>query len=476
MMSSMTAASASNQEQTKSILYQVDCCKASSGKTVSLTKRRVRWRFGTTNDSELNRGATGVDCRGCEHEITFSWSIASGKRLIIQDHEEIHYSQGKRAEGKFSFVWSAGGRMFTLVAYAATPVQKTHRSHGKQFELLIDNVPFDSLPRIYQLGNSLRSRGQMDIQNLSPQYSNASTSSRAAFAYPSYSSNRSIAPSPVAGERRTMQDEMTWARSVHIMETRRQMNATAGPGPNPRDSSRNIVEPSTSPGNSPVNTLASPIQDLISDFSTLDGPQDLLSNHPAPILNHDAFMPSVEQVDAFNPSTVSPTYDAIWSSIMDAYDNQPGSVSISDNYAPQTNAPEPVFSSVQQQQRQQQVLPSMQTLFVDTSESTMTPPLVSPTEVTEVDKAMHNLVNLDDISQSVFHSYTPTQTNSWEGKENVSLQDLKRNGERPKKQVMRTYHNDQQQHQQQHGSLVVYGQGQGLQHQGPPPLSHGYRY
>jgi hypothetical protein len=41
---------------------------------------------------------------------------------------------------------------------------------------------------------------------------------------------------------------------------------------------------------------------------------------------------------------------------------------------------------------------------------------------------------------------------------------------------MRTYHNDQQQHQQQHGSLVVYGQGQGLQHQGPPPLSHGYRY
>lgn len=351
--------------------------------------------------------------------------------------------------------------MFTLVAYAATPVQKTHRAHGKQFELLIDNMEFDSLPRIYELGTG--------IQNTSPRISNSHTS-RAAFAYPSSSATRNT---PSSLERRSVQDDMTWARSVHIMETRRQMNSTAvtGAGPTMRQSSRGIVQPSPRQESSPTNAVVSPPQDLISDFSTLDVPQDLLSD-PVPIVHHSLVTPypPVQQVDEFTPSNAATSYDAIWSSIMDAYDSQGGSTSNSDNYAPQTKTPGPIFSVQQHQQEQVQT-----SLYIDTSKSTSTPALVSPTEV--IDKAMNELCNLDDISQSVFQSYSPTQNSAWEGKENVSLKDLKRDGGKQlKKEVMRTYHaHHNQQQQQQPGSLVVYGQGHGLQ-QGPPPLSFGYRY
>jgi|AntRauTorckE5430_2_1112549.scaffolds.fasta_scaffold06204_2 hypothetical protein len=41
---------------------------------------------------------------------------------------------------------------------------------------------------------------------------------------------------------------------------------------------------------------------------------------------------------------------------------------------------------------------------------------------------MHNFDNLDDISQSVLRSYTPTQNNAGKVGETVPLQDLERDG------------------------------------------------
>mmetsp|Transcript_17745 Transcript_17745/g.26474 ORF Transcript_17745/g.26474 Transcript_17745/m.26474 type:complete len:486 (-) Transcript_17745:2020-3477(-) len=479
--SNANAAGTHTQENTN-MLYQIDCCNAASGKTVCMTKRRVRWRFGTTNQDALEHGAVGVDCRGCESDILFSWSITSGKRMIVHDHKEVHYSQGKRAEGKFSFIWSAGGRMFTLVAYAAPPVQKTHRMCGKQFELLIDNIAFDSLPRIYELG--------MGMKNPSPRVGNSAMISGSAFAYPSISNSNSNSTSNNGGyarpERRCVQDEMTWARNVHTMETNRQMNSSAG-GTRRTGATAACVEPSPRQGSSPVmqrkmnpNAAASngTVVDLISDFTPSGAPRDLLSETvPIPC---NAFATQPQQVpvqyDEFNPSTsAAPSYEIIWSSI----------TGMNHSAAPNPATHNPVsstgtFAMQHQSVSMHQVQSSMQNLYVDTN--TFTKPaasaaLVSPTEVSAIDGAMKNLVNMDDISRPVFQSYSKaTKKNEWEGKENFPLRDLKRGVSTEKKEVMRTYEAYHQQQHQQPGALVVYGQQHGQQQQGPPPLSFGYRY
>lgn len=428
------------------ILYQIDCCKASSGKTVFATKRRVRWRFGTSNPEAMKSGATGVDCRGCEHEISFTWSIASGKRLLVQDNREIHYSQGKRAEGKFTFVWVDNFKnSFTLIAYAAPPVKATHRQHGKQFELLVNGISFDSLPRIYELGMGMRNPSRA-----------VASSTAASYAYPSSKAERRAYV-----DRRTVQDEMTWARSMHSMETKRKMNADFS---NDRNGSA-FVQPSPRQGTSPV-TVNAPVEDLLS----AEPQKDLLAD----TTNHFVQTPAVHPVyDEFSPtnSQNNNNMEAVWSSIMDAYDN---GHQVADHPAPApVQYQQPAFTHTATSV--ETIQSSMQNLSVNTAVEASKPAVVSPTEVTAMD-AMKNLVNLDDINEPVFTSYKPKQeANPWTGKENVSLSDLKKDTKTAssKKEVMRTYNNVPT--HAAPGSLVVYGQGQ-MGMQGPPPLSFGYRY
>jgi hypothetical protein len=516
-MTPRRSSNAAGTNQDNSILYQIDCCNAASGKTVCATKRRVRWRFGTTNQSALENGAVGVECRGRESDILFSWSITSGKRMIVQDNKEVHYSQGKRAEGKFSFVWSADGRMFTLVAYAAPPVQKTHRMCGKQFLLLIDNIPFDSLPRMYELGMGMRvasapvsnsamiSGSERPYPSSNDRFTRARSypsnndkyASGSAFAYPgdhgSYAraegnNNGGAFAYPVdngsyaRAERRSVQDEMTWARTVHTMETNRQMNSTAA-----------YVEPSSPrQGSSPVieqrkmntNTAAAPaIVDLL-DFTPSDPSQDLLSE-TVPISSY-SFAAQPQQVpaqyDEFSPrASAAPSHASIWSSIMDAYDT--GKMNQGSNYysaAPSHAAPvanTDTYAMQHQSASMNQVQYSMQSLYIDTfSKSATSTALVSPTEVSAIDGAMKKLVNMDDIGRPVLQAYSRnTKKNEWEGKENLPLSSLKSSVPKEKKPVMRTYETYHHHQQQQPGALVVYGQQHGQQ-QGPPPLSFGYTY
>lgn len=442
-----SSSSFSAPPQDAEILYQIDCCKASSGKTVSMTKRRVRWRFGFANRMAMENGSTGVDCRGYEHEVTFVWSVTSGKKLIVHDQKEVHYSQGRR-EGKFTFMWNASGHMFTLIAYAAPPVSKNHRAYGKQFELLIDNVPFDALPRIYQLGTGLLKEVSMTagrsvsngVGTVRPNYAPQSDSN-------AYHRNR-----------RSVQDEMDWAKNMHAMEAKRNMN----------DYIRSD-SPSSFGGNSNYAASVGPVepQDLIS--APIQGSnQDLLSD-PSPLSSAPSSFSfddmHVQNNDEFSPNK-PPSYEAIWSSIMDAYDSG-ASNKVNANVMPV------VKTSVQQ------VDSSTNGLYMDTSfapKSSTSSKINSPTDVTALDGAFHNLVNLDDISQPVLQSYAAsTQKNQWEGKENVPLKDLKKSSaDAPTREVMRTYAVYQQ---QKPGALVVYGHGQSqYAQQGPPPLSFGYTY
>jgi len=135
------------------VLYQVDCSVASSGKRVAGTKRQVRWLWGIANEDALATGATGFNCRGPEHEVTLVWSITSGKRLILLDDKEVTFSTGRRTEGKFEHSWTAssmGHNVLTIIAYAAAPLRSI--PGFKQFDLIINGQSYSDMCRIYELG------------------------------------------------------------------------------------------------------------------------------------------------------------------------------------------------------------------------------------------------------------------------------------------------------------------------------------
>ena len=121
--------------------YQIDVLTASTGKTFANTKRRVRFRFGFSNKDALAAGQTGTDCRGEEHEIILIWSLTSGKRLVLADGKEVHYSMGKVTSGKFQTSWTMrGNHVIKLVAYAAAPMKS--RPNFKRYEIFLDGMSF----------------------------------------------------------------------------------------------------------------------------------------------------------------------------------------------------------------------------------------------------------------------------------------------------------------------------------------------
>jgi hypothetical protein len=83
----------------------------------------------------------------------YRWSLASGKRLITADGQEVHFSLGKRAEGKFEASWTMhGGHMIKIVAHAAPAL--FYSPDFRQFDLLLDGCSFFDMPKIFELGTS----------------------------------------------------------------------------------------------------------------------------------------------------------------------------------------------------------------------------------------------------------------------------------------------------------------------------------
>lgn len=108
----------------KSPVYQIDFSAVACGSRVASTKRKIRWRFGFTNLESLDAGLTGQDCRGEEHDISLTWSIASGKRVLHVDQQEVHYSNSR--SGIFEFSWTMrGNHVLKVVAHASPPLAST---------------------------------------------------------------------------------------------------------------------------------------------------------------------------------------------------------------------------------------------------------------------------------------------------------------------------------------------------------------
>mmetsp|Transcript_23116 Transcript_23116/g.34268 ORF Transcript_23116/g.34268 Transcript_23116/m.34268 type:complete len:484 (-) Transcript_23116:153-1604(-) len=476
---------ANDSSSSEPVMYQVDCNVASTGKTVSATKRTVRWSYGFANMETMSAGTTGVNCRGSEHELTLIWSLTSGKKKVLHDGREIHFSQGRRAEAKFQFQFFVGNHVFTILAHAAPPLGK--KAHNwKQFELMVDGCSFSKLTKIFELGMAKRGRkDQRGYGNSSStgnsQSLHAHTSARAAFRPMDDNLNgkqQNQYPSSQALEYRSPlgmeAPHYNASPSDYSVDMRNQMGIYR------EDSLRSF---DSTPTVTTARAPPSPIDLLSQDHITINGSQQDLLSAPAPV---DIYLGSTataapssnpiefQQNDEFNPR---PNPEMVWSNIMNAYDQ----TSNNENMQPIGGTTAEV------------VMPAMNSLHIDTSVNKShlagfftEEPIESPTDVAAIDRGLKNLVNLDNINASVFGTYTKEDSvkNKAE-KENryLSLAEIKSKTTRVNsntREIMKT-HAVQAQHTP--GAMVVYGepvlmggQQQQIYGQGPPPLAFGVGY
>jgi len=141
----------SNSRSTKAHVYAIDFTAVASGKRIASTKRKLRWRVGFTNMDALANGETGSDCRGEEHDITFIWSVYTGKRLVLADGQEVHYSVQKG--NIFEFSWTMrGNHVLKIVAHANPPVGRNSQITYRQYDFFIDGQSYFRMIKMHRLG------------------------------------------------------------------------------------------------------------------------------------------------------------------------------------------------------------------------------------------------------------------------------------------------------------------------------------
>ncbi|KAL7490977.1 hypothetical protein ACHAWT_001227 [Skeletonema menzelii] len=140
--------------------YQIGFHVQNAGKQMATTKRIIHFRFGFANPQALASGLAGVDCRGQEHDLSITWSITGGKRMISIDGREIQYTAGKRANSArradvLEAAWRMADHIFDLKCYAYVPKAGSPEKRNpkwKQYNLTIDGRSFFELPEIFDLG------------------------------------------------------------------------------------------------------------------------------------------------------------------------------------------------------------------------------------------------------------------------------------------------------------------------------------
>jgi len=399
------------------VFYQVESSVASSGKRVAVTKRRVRWRWGILNEDALAAGATGAECRGSEHEVTLVWSLTSGKRLILFNGKEVYFSTGRRTDGKFQYSWTAsalGNNVLTIIAYAAAPLRSIHGF--KQFDLLINGQSCSDMCHIYELGVRKDHATNHEL----------AVAANIKYDVITHPANR--------------EEEWQWAEKVIELEQKREMNQAESPPPT-RSHSLPIRAQRDFDRVVPPRSNSVPFaHDLLSESSTIVNTEDLLSaTLPMEVNCHQA--PSN---DEFNPNQ-PPSYETIWSTIMDAYDSSStNQVDASSRYGTGETKARRNNETSESQVNPALLNPTMhqlqvenirndskniqiqtdgnqscsrfihvqtknnddnsRNLEVDTKDLNNKTAVISPRDVSALDKAMGNLVNLEDILSPVFNT------------------------------------------------------------------------
>eukprot|EP00547_Thalassionema_nitzschioides_P004505 CAMPEP_0194204072 /NCGR_PEP_ID=MMETSP0156-20130528/3694_1 /TAXON_ID=33649 /ORGANISM="Thalassionema nitzschioides, Strain L26-B" /LENGTH=476 /DNA_ID=CAMNT_0038929993 /DNA_START=70 /DNA_END=1500 /DNA_ORIENTATION=- len=457
-------------------VYQVDFLSDAKGKRLGVTKRNVTFRFGFSNADAIADGHKGTNCRGEEHEVVLTWSLASGKREVKFDGSQVHYSKGKRTEMKFECSFTIRGQhTVKLVAHAAPALKNI--PEFRQFDFFLDGLSFFDFPKIYELGQSSPHSAVM------PRVSDIS------FAAPP----RNVGPvaAPLENDRWDAQSTEYYGDYNH---------AQSGYSEPQLDYS---VE--SAPAAVPVPTLylvSAPVENF--NAPTFATP-------PAPVA-----------VDEFAPvAPPPPTSTDLSNMIMSAYEQPPSNpaiLAIENGPNTFTRPQEPSFE--QSYHSQLSSLPSTPSAFIPAV--TNTPPRDSPVstlstpsalnsneklsmnylyepesspqsvrQLSELEQAMQNLVNFDDINEPAVVPMQLTMVQKEEKKKNsgkskglppskaawlgnnAPLSEMQAHAaprNAPSKEVMRTHAFDPA--AQQAGMMVVYGS----QTNQPPPVQNNFGY
>jgi hypothetical protein len=138
--------------------YQIDYNVQNKSKTFGFSKKQVTFKFGIANQAAVDQGLTGANCRGSEHEVIFTWSLNSGKRTILADGKDVHYSEtgqnGWTADQVFQhhFQMRVPGLNAPLRAHLITQPKSPDDPRIKPFDLRINGLSYFSMSKIFQLG------------------------------------------------------------------------------------------------------------------------------------------------------------------------------------------------------------------------------------------------------------------------------------------------------------------------------------
>ena len=138
--------------------YQIDYSVKNTSKTFGFSKKKITFKFGIANPPAVASGASGAACRGSEHEIIFIWSLNSGKRQILCDGKDVHYSEtgqnGWTADQVFQhhFELRVAGLSGPLRAHLITQPANRDVPHINPFDLRLNGVSYFAMPQIFQLG------------------------------------------------------------------------------------------------------------------------------------------------------------------------------------------------------------------------------------------------------------------------------------------------------------------------------------
>ena len=140
--------------------YQVDYSVKNASKTFGFSKKRVSFKFGIANQEAVEQGLTGAGCRGSEHEVIFIWSLNSGKRQLLADGKDVHFSEsgqnGWTTDQVFQHHFSLRipGFSHGLRCHFITQPANPNIPSVHPFDLRVNGVSFFAFSKIFQLGTA----------------------------------------------------------------------------------------------------------------------------------------------------------------------------------------------------------------------------------------------------------------------------------------------------------------------------------
>ena len=141
------------------IPYQIDYKVTGAGKTLGISKKRVVFKFGFANRDALSEGLTGASCRGSEHEVVLVISLASGKRHVLLDGREVHFSQGEKMMNRgFDFPFSI---RIPGVGAVQARLCTDSQAGTNPYNFFINGMSYFHFSKIYELGTPAMRVGQL---------------------------------------------------------------------------------------------------------------------------------------------------------------------------------------------------------------------------------------------------------------------------------------------------------------------------